>query len=171
MGAQSSSIDAELQALVRAVEICALDAREGTSFRIFTDSQAAMYRLRCDRPGLGQSLARRAIRIAKLGIYERGADVRIMWVPGHHGIPGNELADRCAGDEALRAERLRRAREERNDAVRLRQGNISMAFIKGQARRGANREWSTLIAQLNKRRGYVALGKAREDILKIPGAL
>lgn len=45
LGAQSSAFDAELSALVRAVEICALDAEEGRAFRIFTDSQAAMQRI------------------------------------------------------------------------------------------------------------------------------
>ena len=42
LGGHSSAFDAELAALVRAIEICALDAREGVTFRIFTDSQAAM---------------------------------------------------------------------------------------------------------------------------------
>ena len=115
-----SSFDAELQALVRAVEICALDAERGASFRIFTDSQAAMQRLQSDKPGPGQALARRGIRIAKFGIYDRRASLRVIWIPGHRGIPGNELADQCANDEATKAEDLRQAREERGDIVRLR---------------------------------------------------
>ena len=106
LGAQSSSFDAELQALVRALEICAMDTERGASFRVFTDSQAAMRRLQSDRPGPGQALARRGIKIARLGIYDRGASVRVIWIPGHRGIPGNELADQCAGDEAIRAETL-----------------------------------------------------------------
>lgn len=88
-----------------------------------------------------------------------------MWVPG------DELADRCASDEALRAKRLRLATEDRNEMAKLKQGSISMAFIKGQARREANREWSTLITQLDKKRGYVTLRKTRENIPKIPRAL
>lgn len=75
LSAQSTAFDAELQALVRAVEICALDAREGVTFRVFTDSQAAMRRLASDQPGPGQSLAVRGIRVAKAGIYDRGAKV------------------------------------------------------------------------------------------------
>lgn len=75
LGAQSSSFDAELAALVRAVEICALDAEEGRVFRVFTDSQAATQRLPSDRPGLGQALPRRGIRITKLGIIDRGANI------------------------------------------------------------------------------------------------
>ena len=86
LGARSSFFDAELQALVRALEICALDAERGAAFRIFTDSQAAIGRLQNDRPGPGQTLARRGIRIAKLGIYDKGAEVRVIWILGHRGI-------------------------------------------------------------------------------------
>lgn len=54
---------------------------------------------------------------------------------------------------------------------RLRQGSISMAFIKGQARRQANEEWSSLIAQLSRERGYVTFRRRKEDIPKIPKSL
>ena len=39
---QTSAFDADLPALVRDIEPCALDAREGAIFRVFTDSQAVM---------------------------------------------------------------------------------------------------------------------------------
>ena len=55
LGTQSSSFDAEVAALVRAIEICALDAGEGRLFRIFTDSQAVMRRMQDDRPGQGRA--------------------------------------------------------------------------------------------------------------------
>lgn len=60
LGAQSPPFDAEVAALVRAIEICTLDAEEGRLFRIITDSQAAMRRMQDDQPGAGQSLAGRA---------------------------------------------------------------------------------------------------------------
>ena len=61
--------------------------------------------------------------------------------------------------------------ERRWDIARLRQGSISMSFIKGRAGKEANREWGRLIAQLNRDRGYTTLQRPRESIPKIPGAL
>ena len=62
---------AEVAALVRALEMCALDATARAEFRIFTDSQAAMTRLRDDQPGPGQEMARRDIQVAMVGISGR----------------------------------------------------------------------------------------------------
>ena len=155
LGSQASPFDAEVSTLVRAIEICALDAEEGLQFGVFTDSQAAMQRLQDDMPGPGQALARRGIRVARQGIIGRGASIRVEWVPGHCGVQGNELADSGARDEAIRAERLRQTREERGDVVRQKQGMISISFIKTQARRRANKEWGRMVAKLNKARGYV----------------
>ena len=73
--------------------------------------------------------------MARHGIIDRGAEVRIEWIPGHCGVQGNELADVCARDEATRAEKMRQARKERGDITRLRQGMISISFIKAQARK------------------------------------
>ena len=171
LGAQSSAFDAEVQALVRAVEICALDATEGASFRVFTDSQAAMRRLTDDRPGPGQSLATRAIMVARAGIYKRGASIKIQWVPGHQGITGNDLADSCARNEADRADALRRSRRERGDVRREKQGGISLAFIKGQARREANMEWREMIKNLNRKRKGNTFRRGGEGIPKIPEAI
>ena len=67
----------------------------------------------------------------------------------------------------MRAETLRRGREERGDIARLRQGKISMSFIKSQARREANREWGTLVSLLDRKRSYTTLRRPRGNIPKI----
>ena len=137
LGAQSSAFGAELAALVRAIEICALDASDGQVFRILTDSQAAMRRLQGDQPGPGQGLARRGIQVARQRIYGRGASVNIMWIPGHSGIPGNELADCCAGEEAERTEALRKARKDKADERDC--GRAQSASLSSRARQGKER--------------------------------
>ena len=84
---------------------------------------------------------------------------------------GNEQADLCAENEAARAEELRKAREEREDVARAREGDISMAYIKGQARKEANKEWAEMVKNKNKERGFVTIRRARDSIPKIPEAL
>ena len=56
-----------------------------------------MVRMQSDQPGPGQDMARRGIQVAKAGIIDRGAQVRIEWVPGHAEVPGNEFADQPLG--------------------------------------------------------------------------
>lgn len=157
--------------MVRAIEICALDTRRGLQFRVFTDSQAAMQRLQDDRPGPGQALARRGIKVARQGITERGADIRVEWIPGHCRAQGNELADGCARDEATRADRVKQAREERGGVTRQKQRMISISFVKAQVRKRANKEWGKMVASLNRISGHVALRRPHGSIPKIPGEL
>ena len=93
LGCLATAFDAEMSALVRAIDICAVDASEGVAFRIFSDSRVAIRRLMDDRPGPGQSLARRGIRIAQERIYAKGAELYVSWTPRHVGVPRNEIAD------------------------------------------------------------------------------
>ena len=171
LGARSTAFDTEIQALVRAIEICALDARKGASFRIFTDSQAAMSRIQDDSPGPGQSLASRGIRVARAGIYDKGATVSIQWVPGHREVTGNELADACARNEAERAEKLRGASNNSEGIRRRENENVSLAFVKSQARKEANKEWREMIRGLNRAGGRTRYKRRNEGIPRIPETL
>ena len=97
----ATAFDAGHLALVRGVELCCLQASPGATFNIFTDSQAAMLRLQGDRPGPGHQAASRGIRAAREA-HRRGASIIVNWVPGHAGVPGNEVADQWAVDAASR---------------------------------------------------------------------
>jgi ribonuclease HI len=59
---------------------------------VFSDSQAALKRIRTDKIGPGQTLAKEIIAQATKLVE---SDIRIIlrWVPSHIGIKGNEKAD------------------------------------------------------------------------------
>ena len=106
LNGEATAFDAELSAVVRAIELCLLAATPGGAFNIFTDSQASMLRLRDDRPSSGQHMAVRGIKIAKEAV-RRGASITISWVPGHAGVQGNEIAHQWATKAAMREQRSR----------------------------------------------------------------
>ena len=99
-----------------------------------------MTRLRDDQPEPGQERARRGIRVACTGIRDRGVSFRIEWVPGHVGVPGNELADCWSVDEARRAVRGSVPRPGGN-MQRNRRDRVSLAFLKAQRKVETVREW------------------------------
>ena len=92
-----------------------------------------------DRPVPGQQLARRGIRVACAGIRDRGAQVQIEWIPGHAGVPGNELANSWTVEEAQRSERMSMERKSRRSTVGQKE-RVSLVFLKA-LRKEAVKEW------------------------------
>ena len=84
--------DAELIAIMRGVHHRVSRREQGKSFTIFTDSQAAMWRLQHDAPGPGQDGAREMIEPAH-ALREQGNTVAIRWVLGYREAGGGELAE------------------------------------------------------------------------------
>ena len=173
---RASAFDAELSALVRAIELSAYQASPGAHYRIFTDSQAAMRRLLDDRPGPGQQEAVRGIFGARR-LCQGGADVSIHWVPGHTGITGNEIADQWAVDAATRE--LGRRSRTRPDTTRNPPVDpaVSRSFMRATLRHRAVRSWrDSIIRGGSGRRPYripregtvpripKALGRTRKDL-------
>ena len=158
---RASAYDAELSALVRAIELCIPQAAPGVSFRIFTDFQAAMSRLLDDRPGSGQLTAVRGI-IGATRIHQQGADISIYWVPGHAGIIGNEIADQWAGDAAARELRSRDTARTGIIQPALESSAVSGSFLKAMLRQRAVSGWRDEIVRRGVgRRPTEFQGKAR----------
>ena len=145
LGGSATALDAELSALVRVLELCLLDlsassdAIPGASCNVFTDSQAAITRLRDDRPGPGQHMASRGIRLTT-EIVQRGATVSIRWVPGHARVPGNEIADQWANEAATREDRCRAGRRDHSAPPIVGQ-HASQAFVRTTIRRRVVLRW------------------------------
>jgi len=103
-----TAYDAELIALQMALKD-ALERRQRGGLRgnrvwIFSDAQAALRRVRKLDDGPGQPIVR-AIHTFERSLSKLGIEVEYCWVPGHKGVPGNELADKAAKRAATRGTR------------------------------------------------------------------
>jgi ribonuclease HI len=105
LGKNKEVFDAELYGIQQAISIALKggNPQRGSAIlnpgystvTVFSDSQAAIRRVRSDYPGAGQSIAKAIIaktaRLAAIGV-----SITIRWVPSHIGIEGNERADKLA---------------------------------------------------------------------------
>ena len=85
----------ELEAITQAVEYASQTTWPSQQCQIFSDNQAALYKLMTASDSPGQACQIRTSQATKLAT-EKGASVSIHWVLGHTDIPGNEAADRLA---------------------------------------------------------------------------
>jgi len=91
------AFDAECAALARALQVAATRSHTIGAVTIFTDAQAAIWRMTSDDPGPAQKYALEARRhIAALRVKEPNVKIEIRWCPSHQGIAGNEFADQWA---------------------------------------------------------------------------
>ena len=115
LGKRAGIFDSELAALEAAVSrVAELPLGDtGQEIRLWTDSQAAIGRLKRWRsPKPGQHLSA-AIRHKVMSLRATGRRVTIGWVKGHSAVPGNEKAD----------EEARKARSNR-------EGITTISFVK-----------------------------------------
>jgi ribonuclease HI len=104
MGSKKEVFDAELYGIRKALERLVdrtywIETRHGARIRIFSDSTAALKRIKTDAVGPGQEQARKIIEWTKT-LARWGISVEFHWVPGHEGVPGNEAADTAAKNGA-----------------------------------------------------------------------
>lgn len=85
----------ELEGATMAAEYAARIAKPGLEFKIFSDNQAGLWRLKTPSDNPGQENQIRAIAAAREA-NQKGAKVSYHWVPGHKDIEGNEAADKLA---------------------------------------------------------------------------
>ena len=95
LGTNKEVFDAEVFAIHRAVDLLNRRGEREQHYTVFSDSQAAIFRVQHEECGPAQVLARATIE-ASHQLWARGNDVTIRWTPSHQEVAGNERADACA---------------------------------------------------------------------------
>jgi ribonuclease HI len=95
LGSNQIVYNGELEGVTQGVEYIAGIAKRGWLYKVYSDNQAGLLRLRTPSDNPGQSCQIRTILAAKL-IQEKGASIVLQWVPGHKNVEGNEKADELA---------------------------------------------------------------------------
>ena len=100
LGRNKEIFDAEIFAILQAVRTLEERGEGSQQYTVFSDSQAALGRIQCDRTGAGQALAIEVIHTVRT-IVGRGNGITFRWTPSHEGVEGNEQADKAAKRAAL----------------------------------------------------------------------
>lgn len=96
LGSYCTVFQAEVFALMKAAELMIGSGRSGGSINLYSDSQAALAAL--NNPLTTSNIVGDCKRL--LNVLGRGNCVRLIWVPGHTGVVGNEKADEQAREGA-----------------------------------------------------------------------
>ena len=134
LGEFAEVYDAEMEGLASGAEavlewLAQTGPRHGIQqIRFFADNTGALQRIYKGTPGLDQDRSLR-FRRATHHILDTNPELKIdiTWVPGHHDVPGNELADRLAKRGSTDAS--------------MQPGYQSAAFARNTSRRDLRDRW------------------------------
>ena len=159
LGRNKEVFDAEVFAIMQAVRLLDERGETGKTYRIFSDSQAAITRVQHDGCGPGQPLAKTTISMASI-LVNRNNNLTIHWTPSHAGVYGNELADQVA-------KRAAEEKEDRADPTYLAEASLSYLTRKTtEQRTQATSNW--IRSRVGKQRRYRPPlgGKMRKGLAK-----
>ncbi|KAJ8063422.1 hypothetical protein OCU04_008642 [Sclerotinia nivalis] len=123
----------ELLGVTKAIEYASSIAQPGEKFKIYSDNQAGLYRLKTPSDAPGQICQIRAIKATET-LLRKGAEISLNWVPGHTSVEGNELADALAKE----------ATKQRSSS-----NETSFASLEMDIKRTKSEEWNTLLYSSN----------------------
>ena len=95
LGKNKEVLDAEVFAILQGVKLLNEKAEAGRHYTLFSDPLAAISRIRHDRCGEAQYLAKAVITTVD-ELDKQGNTLCIRWTPAHRGVGGNEQADQIA---------------------------------------------------------------------------
>lgn len=95
-------------------------------------------------------MATRGILLAKEAV-KRGTTITVRWIPGHAGVPGNEIADQWASEAAVREQRCRMGREGFGTPGPI---HLSWTFLKTVLKKWATAKWEEIVSRCKGRRTF-----------------
>ncbi|KAJ8063433.1 hypothetical protein OCU04_008652 [Sclerotinia nivalis] len=143
IGVNQLVYNGELLGVTRAIEYASSIAQSGQKFKIYSDNQAGLYRLKTPSDAPGQTCQIRAIKATET-LIRKGAEISLNWVPGHTSVEGNELADALAKE----ATRLRSSSNE-----------TSFASLGMDIKRTKSEDWIILLNTNNPRQSSSSYAK------------
>ena len=117
LGKNKEVFDAEAFAILQGVKLLNERAEAGRHYILFSYSQAAISRIRHDRCGPVQALAK-AVITTVVELAKRDNTLCIRWTPAHRVVEGNDQADQTAKSGA-------EGKEERAEHAYLMQASLS----------------------------------------------